>query len=265
MLCFGLASAWCESVLNELYYEKKTTLDYPATYNFRFSLWSDETAGAEVWFEEKSINLKSAVVKTYLGAIEPLDGVDFTQQLWVQVERIRKVGPPVVIGKRQRLGLVPYAISATTPQGEQGPIGPEGPQGPVGLTGPKGDKGDTGDQGPVGLTGPKGDEGDTGAQGLIGPTGPTGPAGISGYEIVTFTSGSDSSNKSIEVSCPAGKIALAGAFYTEVDGGAASIAPSERHPIGGPPPTGWRVTAIESTPTDLDWYLSVDVICATVN
>jgi Collagen triple helix repeat (20 copies) len=270
LLCLGLASAWGDPVLNQIYYQKNTTLAYPARYTFRFSLWNDETSIDPlnmVWSEDKQIKLTSSVVKHYLGEIEPLGGVDFTQQMWVQLERIKKVGTPdevsIVIGRRQRLAIVPYAMSAVTPQGEVGPMGPKGDkgdpgeQGPIGLTGPKGDKGDPGEQGPIGLTGPKGDKGDPGEQGPAG--------GVSGYEIAYFSSGFDSSNKSVEVSCPADKIALSGAFYTEVSGGTASIAISESRPIGGPPPTGWRVTAIEATPTDLSWFLQVGVICATVN
>ena len=252
LLCLGFASAWCDPVLNEIYYQKNTTLAYPATYTFRFSLWNDETSTDPlnmVWSEDKKITLTSAVVKHYLGEIEPLGGVDFTQQMWVQLERVKKVGTPdevsIAIGKRQRLAIVPYAMSAVTPQGEVGPTGPMGPTGP------------TGPQGPIGLTGatgPKGDKGDTGEQG---------PAGISGYEIVDITAGPDSSNKSVEVNCPAGKIAVSGAFFTEV-GGEASIAVPESRPINVPPTT-WRVTAIEANPTDLNWYLTVYVFCVTAN
>jgi hypothetical protein len=314
LLCLGFASAWCDPVLNEIYYQKNTTLAYPATYTFRFSLWNDETSADPlnmVWSEDKQIKLTSAVVKHYLGEIEPLGGVDFTQQMWVQLERIKKVGTPdevsIAIGKRQRLAIVPYAMSAVTPQGEVGPTGPTGatgPQGPIGPTGaagatgptgpqglqgiqgptgsagsigPTGATGATGSVGPIGPTGPQGPigptgaagatgpAGATGATGAIGPTGPTGAAGISGYEVVTASSGLDSSNKAIEVSCPAGKIAVGGEFYTEVSGGESPIAVQASHGIGGIPPTGWRTTAVEATPTDLNWFLQVSAICATSN
>ncbi len=130
-----------------------------------------------VWSEDKQIKLTSAVVKHYLGEIEPLGGVDFTQQMWVQLERIKKVGTPdevsIAIGKRQRLAIVPYAMSAVTPQGE---VGPTGPQGLTGATGPTGPQGLQGIQGPTGPIGP------TGAQGLTGATGPTGPQGLQGIQ-----------------------------------------------------------------------------------
>ena len=328
LLCFGLVSAWCDPVIQELYYQKKTTLAYPATYTFRFSLWNKESnkeiGDTEVWFEVKSIALTSAVVKTYLGDSESgsLDGVDFSQQLWVQVERKTKTGTDKVIGNRESLGVVPYASWALSPAGPKGDTGPEGPIGPtgakgatgatgptgatgatgaIGPTGPTGAIGPTGPQGPTGLTGatgstgaqgptgPTGTQGLTGAIGPTGPqeptgltgvtgstgaqgpkgdkgdTGPTGPAGISGYEIVYSNTPSDSSpTKTWETSCTAGKKILGGGGYTEVSGGAASIAISESIPVGGPPQNAWRVTAYEATPTDLGWYLRVYAICATV-
>jgi len=97
LLTFILSIAWADPVVKQLYYQKKTTLA-PKTFDFRFSLWDAETGGGEVWFEEKELTLAGGTIKTYLGDAAPLDGVDFSSQLWVQVERIKKDGTPIAVG-----------------------------------------------------------------------------------------------------------------------------------------------------------------------
>jgi len=65
-----LSTAWADPVIREIYYQKKTTLTYPKTYTFRFSLWTDETSTDPlemVWSEEKPVVMKSGTIKTYLG------------------------------------------------------------------------------------------------------------------------------------------------------------------------------------------------------
>ena len=138
-----ISSASAESVSKKIYYEKKVFLS--GIQNFKFSLWDSETEGIEIWSEEKPLKLKGGVVSTYLGEINSLDGLDFSRQYWVQVERI-KLGPIyVLLGTRERFAVVPYAM--WTVDGAPGPEGPQGPQGP------KGDKGDPGETGPQGLEG----------------------------------------------------------------------------------------------------------------
>ena len=39
-----------------------------------------------VWEEEKTLKGKNSVISTYLGDIIPLEGVNFGEALWVQVE-----------------------------------------------------------------------------------------------------------------------------------------------------------------------------------
>jgi len=127
--------AIADPVIKEIYYQKKTSLAYPATYTFRFSLWDAEVGGNEVWFEEKPLKLTSNLIKTYLGDIEPLDSVDFSLQYWVQVDRKKKDGTYVPVGVRQTLGVVPYALFSTSGvPGVEGPVGPQGPQGATGPT-----------------------------------------------------------------------------------------------------------------------------------
>jgi len=104
-----LSMAWADPVFKQIYYQKKTTL--PAkTLDFKLSLWDTETGGGEVWSEEKELTLTGGILKTYLGDTAPLDGVDFSSQLWVQVERIKKNGTPTMVGTRDMLAVVPYAL-----------------------------------------------------------------------------------------------------------------------------------------------------------
>ena len=111
-LVIGDASVWASSVLKQIPYKKVTDLSYPKTYTLRFSLWDAETKGNKVWSEEKQIALTSSIIETLLAdsGISPLDGVDFSQQLWVKVERKKVNGSYAVIGTRDRLPVAPYAI-----------------------------------------------------------------------------------------------------------------------------------------------------------
>ena len=104
-----LSIAWADPVVKQMYYQKKTTLA-SKTYDLKFSLWDSETAGVEVWSEEKDLTLTKGIIKTYLGDAFTLDGVDFSSQLWVQVERIKKDGTPIKVGTRDMLSVVPYAL-----------------------------------------------------------------------------------------------------------------------------------------------------------
>ena len=83
-------SAWGADVTQQLYFTKNTTLTADETYLFKFSLWDDDVAGTEVWFEVKSVTLSGTKIKTYLGDETSLAGVDFSQQYWVQVERFKR-------------------------------------------------------------------------------------------------------------------------------------------------------------------------------
>jgi hypothetical protein len=138
-----------------------------------------------LWEEEKTIKLAFAdkkTVRTYLGEINPLDGVDFSKQLWVQVEKKEKNGTFTQIGVRDMLGVVPYALWALSPGAVQGAPGPQGPMGPSGPQGPQGAKGDTGAAGPQGPQGPAGQQGLQGLQGDKGDKGDPGPQGPRGSD-----------------------------------------------------------------------------------
>jgi len=196
--CFSLSDG--ADVSKEIYYEKETKLQKNSDQKLRFSLWDAQTSGAQVWSEETPfIKLGDKTVRHYLGRIVPFDSipipVDFSQQLWVQLETWdNKSNQFVIVGSRDRLSLIPYALWSDTalnlafscPEGyflqytsnawdcgaavagEQGPKGDKGDKGDQGILGEQGIQGVQGIQGPPG---PKGDKGDQGKQGEQGPTG----------------------------------------------------------------------------------------------
>ncbi|MBF0329105.1 MAG: collagen-like protein [Nitrospirae bacterium] len=226
----------------KLWYQKAWTdplvsTQTPQKVLFEFSLWDAATGGRQVWYENKFILLDIFTydVLTFLGDTIPLNPAYFSQQLWVEVKANGKV-----IGTRDKLGVVPYALwSATSdvpgPKGDTGPAGPQGIpgpqglpgiQGPVGLPGPKGDTGATGPQGPAGPEGPiglpgiKGDKGDTGAQGVAGSQGETGPQGPKGDKGDTGGIGPQGIQGVAGATGPAGPQGLTGAQGPKGDTGA---------------------------------------------
>ena len=112
---------WADPIIKEIYYQKKTTLSYPATRTFRFSLWLTDTGGTDsVWSEEKQVKMTNAYVKTYLGDKTLFDTVpvDFSQQYWVQVDRWKASSSTwVPVGPRDLLGVAPYAMWSQTTGG----------------------------------------------------------------------------------------------------------------------------------------------------
>lgn len=131
-LLLAVTSLCAEPVKKELYYEKKTNLNFPAKCTLRFSLWNLESGGDEavnmVWEDADVVmKLKSSKIQYYLGSnpLAPLLGVDFTQQLWVQVDWWKKkTGTWVPIGVRDRLGVVPFAMSTMAPAHDGKKVGP---------------------------------------------------------------------------------------------------------------------------------------------
>lgn len=117
-LLLGATFAQAAPVIKKIPYEKSTNLPKPGTYIIRFSLWDAAKVGNgnQVWSEEKTISLtSSSIIKTDLGGKNPLDDVDFSEQLWVQVEREISENTYEVLGSRDKFKVVPYAMwSATT-------------------------------------------------------------------------------------------------------------------------------------------------------
>jgi hypothetical protein len=115
-------------VKREIPFTVTVSLAYPQSYSFRFSLWDSadpaDPAGIRVWDETATVRLASRTLKYTLGSATPgsLDAVDFSQQLWVQVERL-KSGNYVVVGKRTALAVVPLALWSATSQLPNCPVG----------------------------------------------------------------------------------------------------------------------------------------------
>ncbi len=119
-----LSISWADPVTKEIYYQKRTTLSYPATRTFRFSLWLTETGGTDpIWSEQKPVTMTNAYVKTYLGDTTLFDTVPvyFSQQYWVQVDRWKASSSTwVPVGSRDPLGVVPYALYSESSGGGGG-------------------------------------------------------------------------------------------------------------------------------------------------
>jgi len=126
LLIFSVVASGASSasqVVPQVPFSTKTNLK-PGKYILKFSLWDTATGGsAPVWSEVQTVTLTNATVKTRLGIKTPLAASEFSQQLWVQVERRRGTGSYAVIGKRTRLAPGPYALwSETTGRHTHAPV-----------------------------------------------------------------------------------------------------------------------------------------------
>ena len=112
------------------------------------------------------------------------------------------------------------------------------------------------DQIPPGEPGPQGATGEKGAPGLPGP------AGLTGLQRVSQVSATDSPfEKSVTVSCPAGKRAVGGGANLSGVGTTDGVALRDSYPSSD---TAWTADAYESDPTPENWTIEVFVLCATV-
>jgi len=111
-LVLFLAAASALAVpLEQIPYTKKTTLAFPRNYTLKFSLCDDPVAGScAYWSEEKIVSMTNVKIITNLGDTVSLAGVDFSQQYYVQVEKKKANGTYKVVGTRDMLGVVPYAL-----------------------------------------------------------------------------------------------------------------------------------------------------------
>jgi hypothetical protein len=109
-----------------------------------------------------------------------------------------------------------------------------------------------------GQPGPKGDPGEP------GPAGPQGaPGGLAGYEkVVVIGEENGDRFKQVHADCPAGKVVLGGGAAAVNGDGSHTLIPEvvlDASLEGG---NRWFGQAHEVTPTDEDWRLDVNVICA---
>lgn len=109
----------------------------------------------------------------------------------------------------------------------------------------------TGPRGPQGVPGSTGAPGPQGVPGPSGAPGPTGAPGVSGREVVFADGemGAGVPHGITSVSCPAGKVAIAGGYHL-VDLKDKNIAPKYENFVLGsyPTSTGWEVA----------WYHGID-------
>ena len=144
--------------------------------------------------------------------------------------------------------------------GLDGPQGPQGPPGQRGEQGPKGDPGAPGAPGQPGAQGIMGPAGPTGLQGPPGERGPQGPPGLSGYQIVTAETPSDSAtSKGATAVCPTGKRAIGG-------GGEIVSPQPPQAALQGTVPlasgTGWQAWGVETSATTANWMIRTWAVCA---
>ena len=112
VFCLG-SSLWSEPISPAIFYSKTDKKLGSKSCILKFSLWDAETGGNRVWEEEKPLMTKNSTINTYLGEItsirpteedNPSSGVNFSQALWVQVERQLSDGSYVEVGERQTYG-----------------------------------------------------------------------------------------------------------------------------------------------------------------
>ncbi len=135
VVLFVIATSVLAAPLQLIPYTKKTTLAYPKDYTLRFSLCDDPVAGScAYWSEEKIVSMTNAKIMTNLGDTVALSGVDFSQQYYVQVEKKKKNGIYKMVGARDMIGVVPYAMwSATGGEGSFVRVSGDTMTGPLNL------------------------------------------------------------------------------------------------------------------------------------
>jgi hypothetical protein len=131
---------------------------------------------------------------------------------------------------------------------------PAGPQGPVGSPGAAGATGATGERG---LAGP------AGARGPAGPAGPAGPPGVSDLGTASLSSPDNSTDtKTVTALCQGGLVPVAGGFFLDAANSSPVRIEESRPDL---PSAGWRVTAVETTPTGDSWDVSAYAVCARLD
>src|SRR5207302_2375843 len=97
--------------------------------------------------------------------------------------------------------------------------------------------------------------------GPTGPAGPPGPVGVSGEQLVTSDSTTNSNTvKSQTVSCPSGKKVVGGGAAVNVTSN--SLAITRSSPAGDL--SGWTAEAQETSAFAGNWRVTVYAVCAKV-
>ncbi|HDQ16506.1 MAG TPA: hypothetical protein ENN31_00030, partial [Candidatus Vogelbacteria bacterium] len=79
-----------------------------SSYSLQFTFYDQATGGNNLWTETRSVSTYNGLFSVMLGASTTLDGVDFSQDIWLGV----KVGADSEMTPRRILGTVPKAFEA---------------------------------------------------------------------------------------------------------------------------------------------------------
>ncbi|MFM8770407.1 MAG: hypothetical protein ACKOE4_00075 [Candidatus Kapaibacterium sp.] len=87
---------------------KDGTLYQDGTFNVTFELYDAESGGTKVYATTMPVVIVKGVFNMIIGEIDPLDDVDFTKQLWLDI----KAPDALPFSKRTQLTTAPYAFVA---------------------------------------------------------------------------------------------------------------------------------------------------------
>ena len=126
LIGIGADYSMADPVTQSFFYSKKISVrGLPTTTTvrtLRFSLWDSDIGGNEIWFEEKDVKISNSKIKTYLGDTVSFNGVDFSEQYYIQIDMKRNNGSYKSLGSREMLGVVPYALWSENSGGVGGSI-----------------------------------------------------------------------------------------------------------------------------------------------
>lgn len=97
-----------------------------------------------------------------------------------------------------------------------------------------------------------------------GPQGSPGPAGVSGRTVVSSTSTSNSLDKGVTATCPAGKVVIGGGYRLSSPTAANLKSLVVTRNVASAADT-WTARAVEGSPVAGNWSITATAICATAS
>ena len=80
-------------------------------YSIQFRLYSSAVGGSPIWTETQSLDLVSGIYNAALGAVTPLDDIQFNRDLWLSYQ----IASDPEMTDRTKLTSVPYALGLALP------------------------------------------------------------------------------------------------------------------------------------------------------